>query len=58
MPNQLWVSDFTYVLSWKGMVYVADVLRPQDCWLASLNLYDNQLRARCPELSNLPAMLR
>lgn len=23
MPNQLWVSDFTYVSSWQGMVYVA-----------------------------------
>ena len=22
-PNQLWVSDFTYVSSWQGMVYVA-----------------------------------
>ena len=26
MPNQLWVSDFTYVSSWKGMVYVAFVI--------------------------------
>ena len=25
MPNQLWVSDFTYVSSWQGMVYVAFV---------------------------------
>ena len=23
MPNQLWVSDFTYVSTWAGMVYVA-----------------------------------
>ena len=23
MPNQLWVSDFTYVSSWQGTVYVA-----------------------------------
>lgn len=27
MPNQLWVSDFTYVSSWQGMVYVA---KPSD----------------------------
>lgn len=25
-PNQLWVSDFTYVSSWTGMVYVAFVI--------------------------------
>lgn len=24
-PNQLWVSDFTYVSTWQGMVYVAFV---------------------------------
>jgi len=26
VPNQLWVSDFTYVSSWQGMVYVAFVI--------------------------------
>ena len=26
MPNQLWGSDFTYVSSWQGMVYVAFVI--------------------------------
>jgi len=26
MPNQLWVSDFTFVSSWQGMVYVAFVI--------------------------------
>lgn len=26
MPNQLWVSDFTYVSTWQGMVYVAFVI--------------------------------
>jgi transposase InsO family protein len=25
-PNQLWVADFTYVATWRGMVYVAFVL--------------------------------
>jgi len=25
-PNQLWVSDFTYVLTWQGFVYVAFVI--------------------------------
>jgi transposase InsO family protein len=26
MPNQLWVSDFTYVSSWQRMVYVAFII--------------------------------
>jgi len=26
MPNQLWVSDFTYVATWQGCVYVAFVI--------------------------------
>ena len=26
MPNQLWVSDFTYVSTWAGMVYVAFII--------------------------------
>src|SRR4029450_1142295 len=25
-PNQLWVSDFTYVASWSGTVYVAFII--------------------------------
>ena len=25
-PNQLWVSDFTYVATWSGFVYVAFVV--------------------------------
>ena len=25
-PNQLWVADFTYVLTWQGFVYVAFVI--------------------------------
>jgi putative transposase len=25
-PNQLWVADFTYVATWKGMVFVAFVI--------------------------------
>jgi len=31
MPNQLWVSDFTYVSSWQGMVYVAFVIDVYAC---------------------------
>lgn len=25
-PNRLWVSDFTYVMTWSGVVYVAFVI--------------------------------
>src|SRR3954447_7215523 len=25
-PNRLWVADFTYVMTWSGVVYVAVVL--------------------------------
>jgi len=25
-PNQLWVSDFTYVSTWQGWLYVAFVI--------------------------------
>jgi len=25
-PNELWVSDFTYVSTWQGFVYVAFVI--------------------------------
>ena len=71
MPNQLWVSDFTYVSSWQGMVYVAirrenspldcfltllihRRLRPEDRWLARLNLDDDRFCSRCPEPGHLP----
>ena len=71
MPNQLWVSDFTYVSSWQGMVYVAirrenspldcfltllihRRLRPEDRWLARLNLDDDRFCSGCPEPGHLP----
>ena len=41
-PNQLWVSDFTYVATWRGFVYVAFVLdvfsRRIVSWRASASL--------------------
>ena len=36
MPNQLWVSDFTYVSSWQGMVYPRAV--PLNQWRAGPRL--------------------
>ena len=60
-PNALWVSDFTYVATWAGFVYVAFVidtyarriprvgLRPPEdrLWLARFANGTYQLRARC-----------
>ena len=28
-PNMLWLSDFTYVVTWSGFVYVAFVVEPR-----------------------------
>lgn len=32
-PNQLWVSDFTYVSTWQGFVYVAFVIDVFACYI-------------------------
>lgn len=34
-PNMLWVSDFTYVATWKGFVYVAFVI---DAYLRNIGI--------------------
>jgi putative transposase len=49
-PNQLWVSDFTYVSTWQGWLYVAfviDVFAPTDCRLARQFVDDYTLRSGC-----------
>jgi transposase InsO family protein len=66
MPNQLWVSDFTYVSSWQGMVYVAFVIdvfaRKIVGWRVStsmttrfvLDALNQAICQRCPsEIENL-----
>jgi len=66
MPNQLWVSDFTYVSSWQGMVYVAFVIdvfaRKIVGWRVStsmttrfvLDALNQAICQRCPsEIDNL-----
>ena len=40
MPNQLWVSDFTYVSSWQGMVYVAPRHGLSDQWRSHGSIID------------------
>jgi hypothetical protein len=62
-PNQLWVSDFAYVSSWQGMVYVALVIdvfaRKIVGWRVSTSMSTgfgrccaNQLRTAVPLLSS------
>ena len=50
-PNALWVSDFTYVATWTGFVYVAFVIdafaRRIVGWRVSRSARA-ELRARCP----------
>ena len=49
-PNQLWVSDFTYVSTWQGWLYVAfviDVFAPAHRGLAREQFDAHGLRARC-----------
>ncbi len=60
-PNMLWVSDFTYVATWKGFVYVAFVIdtyaRRIVGWRASrtahtdfvLDALEQALHERCPD---------
>ena len=60
VPNRLWVSDFTYVSTWKGFVYVAFVIdtyaRRIVGWRASrtahtdfvLDALEQALHDRCP----------
>ena len=50
-PNELWVSDFTYVATWQGFVYVAfviDAYRPAHRRLARGRTRTRRLRARRP----------
>ena len=63
-PNQLWVSDFTYVSTWQGWLYVAFVIdvfaRRIVGWRVSKNMQtdfvldalEQALYARQPELSD------
>jgi len=64
-PNQLWVSDFTYVSTWQGWIYVAFVIdvfaRRIVGWRVSSSMHtdfvldalEQALYARQPELGTL-----
>ena len=60
-PNQLWVSDFTYVATWRGFVYVAFVIdvfaRRIVGWRVSVSLA-HRLRARCARAGDLRSLWR
>src|SRR3954464_14206919 len=50
-PNALWVSDFTYVATWAGFVYVAfviDAFCPAHCRLARVAHCARRLCTGCP----------
>ena len=49
-PNELWVSDLTYIATWRGFVYVAfviDVFARLIVGLASDDIVDCRHRSRC-----------
>ena len=59
-PNQLWVSDFTYVATWRGFVYVAFVIRrvrATHCRLARCNRWRRADRS-VPSLPWVPLSRR
>ncbi len=60
-PNQLWVSDFTYVSTWQGWLYVAfvvDVFARRIVGWRVEQFDDHRLRARCPGASAVRATAR
>ena len=55
-PNQLWVSDFTYVATWRGFVYVAfviDVFARRIVGWRAVGVAAYGSRAGCPRASHL-----
>ena len=49
-PNALWVSDFTYVATWAGFVYVAFVIDAYARRIVGWRVITDgarELRARC-----------
>jgi transposase InsO family protein len=57
-PNQLWVADFTYVVTWTSVVYVAfviDVLSRMIVHLACGDKHEHRAYARCAGAGSLGA---
>ena len=52
-PNRLWVSDFTYVATWAGFVYVAFVVDAYARRISGRVLARTPRRNRCPEPNKL-----
>ncbi len=54
-PNMLWVSDFTYVATWKGLVYVAFVIDAYARRIVALrDLHANPFRVAAWRVSTSP----
>jgi len=54
-PNMLWVSDFTYVATWKGFVYVAFVIDAYARRIVALrDLHANPFRVTAWRVSTTP----
>ena len=53
-PNMLWVSNFTYVVTWKGFVYVAPRHGHSDQWRSHgsiIDAYARRIRSWCVSTS-------
>ena len=46
-PNALWVSDFTYVATWTGFVYVAFVIDAYARRIVGWRVSQQHMRASC-----------
>lgn len=53
-PNVLWLSDFTYVATWTGFVYVAFVIDAYARRIVGWRVSRTAPRALCSTLSNRP----
>jgi putative transposase len=47
-PNRLWVSDFTYVATWAGFVYVAFVIDVFARYIVALRQAQEARQSHCP----------
>lgn len=54
-PNQLWVSDFTYVSTWQGWVYVAFVVNVVSQRIVGWRQSSSMQYRRTPRRAKLPA---
>ena len=56
-PNALWVSDFTYVATWTGFVYVAFVIDAYARRIVGWRVSGQRMRASCSMPWSRPSMI-